>query len=162
MVYWCWSRARDECTPPSLPSYWQINTFGLFSYTRLIQVPGCTVTRSAHQHRPRLSVAKCRGSGGKKEKKYRNNQFQALPAIKQRPTMGKEEFNIKFWRNYGKLRRSGDFWTGGLLPPIATKADPRHRNRPLQRWRACYTKSNTKGDRESKKNKYAKYLQKTI
>ena len=32
----------------------------------------------------------------------------------------------------------------------------------LQRWRACYTKSNTKGDRESKKNKYAKYLQKTI
>ena len=65
--------------------------------------------------------------------------------------MRKKKFNIKFWRKHGKLRRSGDLWTGGLLPPIATKADPRHRNRPLQRWRACHTKSNTKGDRESKK-----------
>ena len=33
-------------------AYLQINTSGLFSYTRLIQVPGCTVTRSADQHRP--------------------------------------------------------------------------------------------------------------
>ena len=32
--------------------YWQINTSWLFSYTRLIQVSGCTVTRSAGQHRP--------------------------------------------------------------------------------------------------------------
>ena len=31
---------------------WQINTSWLFSYTRLIQVPGCTVTRLADQHRP--------------------------------------------------------------------------------------------------------------
>ena len=33
-------------------AYLQINTSGLFSYTRLIQVPGCTVTRSGDQHRP--------------------------------------------------------------------------------------------------------------
>ena len=29
--------------------------------------------------------------------------------------------------------------------------DPWHRNRPIQRWRACRTQSNTKADRESKK-----------
>ena len=28
-------------------TYWQVNASGLFSYTRLIQVPGCRVTRSA-------------------------------------------------------------------------------------------------------------------
>ena len=33
-------------------AYLQINSSGLFSYTRIIQVPGCTVTRSADQHRP--------------------------------------------------------------------------------------------------------------
>ena len=32
-------------------TYWQINTSGLFPYTHLIQVHGCTVTRSADQHR---------------------------------------------------------------------------------------------------------------
>ena len=30
-------------------AYWQINTSRLFSHTRLIQVPGCTDTRSADQ-----------------------------------------------------------------------------------------------------------------
>ena len=30
-------------------AYWQIHTSGLFFYTRLIQVPGCTATRSADQ-----------------------------------------------------------------------------------------------------------------
>ena len=62
-----------------------------------------------------------------------SHQFQALPAIQQRPTMRKEKFNIKFWCKHGKLRRSGDLWTGGLLSPVAAKADPWHRNRPLQR-----------------------------
>ena len=33
-------------------AYWQINTSRLFSHTRLIQVPGCTVTRSADQQIP--------------------------------------------------------------------------------------------------------------
>ena len=33
-------------------AYWKINTSRLFSYTCLIQVPGCTVTQSADQHRP--------------------------------------------------------------------------------------------------------------
>ena len=33
-------------------AYWQLNTSRLFSYNLLIQVPGCTVTRSADQHRP--------------------------------------------------------------------------------------------------------------
>ena len=33
-------------------AYWQINTSRLFSHTRLFQVPGCTVTRSADQHIP--------------------------------------------------------------------------------------------------------------
>ena len=27
-------------------TYWQVSTSGLFSYTRLIQVPGCRITRS--------------------------------------------------------------------------------------------------------------------
>ena len=33
-------------------AYWQINNSSLFSRTRLIQVPGCTVTRSADQKIP--------------------------------------------------------------------------------------------------------------
>ena len=80
-----------------------------------------------------------------------SHQFQTLPAIQQRPTIGKETFNMKFWRNRGKLRRSGDLWTGGLLSPVSTKADPWYRSRPLQRLRACHTQSHTKGDGESKK-----------
>ena len=41
----------------------QINTSGLFSYTRLIQVPGCTVTRSADQHRPCFNTRNKRSLG---------------------------------------------------------------------------------------------------
>ena len=44
-------------------AYWQINTSGSFSYTRLIQVPGCTVTRSADQHRPCFNTRNKRSLG---------------------------------------------------------------------------------------------------
>ena len=44
-------------------AYWQINTSGLFSYTRLIQVPRCTVTRSADQHRPCFHTTNKRSLG---------------------------------------------------------------------------------------------------
>ena len=39
-------------------AYWQIHTSGLFSYSCLIQVPGCRVTRSADQRRPWLHTRK--------------------------------------------------------------------------------------------------------
>ena len=80
-----------------------------------------------------------------------DHQFQALATVQQRPTMGKEKFNIKLRRYHGKLRRIGDFWASGLLPPVATKPNSWHWNRPLPRRRACGTQSNTTGDRESKK-----------
>ena len=35
-------------------AYWQINTTGLFTYTRLIQVPGCSATWTADQRRARF------------------------------------------------------------------------------------------------------------
>ena len=35
-------------------AYWQINTTRRFSYTRLIQVPGCSATWTADQHRARF------------------------------------------------------------------------------------------------------------
>ena len=38
--------------------YWQINTSELFSYTRLIQVPGCIITWLADQHRPSFHTRK--------------------------------------------------------------------------------------------------------
>ena len=40
-------------------------TSGFFSYTRLIQVPGCKVTRTADQHRARFHTRKktCLGPG---------------------------------------------------------------------------------------------------
>ena len=42
-----WSLTRELTVTRKNSAYWQENTSGLFSYTRLIQVPGCRVTRSA-------------------------------------------------------------------------------------------------------------------
>ena len=46
-------------------AYWQSKTSGFFSCTRLIQVPGCKVTRTADQHRARFHSRKktCLGPG---------------------------------------------------------------------------------------------------
>ena len=52
---------RNLRITPKNSSYWQINTSGLFSYKRLIQVPWCTVTQSADQHRPVFTPEKNSG-----------------------------------------------------------------------------------------------------
>ena len=83
-------------------------------------------------------VTKCRHenkffmvTNQKKRQSDTEFQFQALPTVQQRPTMGKEKFNIKFRRHHGKLRRSGDLWTGWLLPFVAAKPNSWHWNRPI-------------------------------
>ena len=51
IIFWSLTQEKYHQITRKNSAYWQINTSGLFPYTRLIQVPGCTgLTRSAHQH----------------------------------------------------------------------------------------------------------------
>ena len=67
-------------------AYWQINTSWLSSYTRLIQVPGWTVTRSADQHIPYFHT--------------RKKNYRKIPKI----SPGAYIFQRPFWGAY--------FWRG--------------------------------------------------
>ena len=54
IIFWRLTEAKYHRITRKNSDYWQIHTSGPFSYTRLIQVPGCRVTRSADQRRPWL------------------------------------------------------------------------------------------------------------
>ena len=52
IIIWRLTQAKYHRITSKNSAYWQINTSELFSYTRLVQVPWYTITRSADRPKP--------------------------------------------------------------------------------------------------------------